>query len=246
MIEAAGDESRPHVTDRGPGRVALVTGGNRGIGLAVCRALADAGLLVLLGARDRRLGEAAAASLGERVRAVELDVADGRGARSAVARAAEEHGRLDVLVNNAGIYEDEGVPALDVDPEVVRRTFATNLFGPLVLAQVAAPLMRRQRYGRIVNLSSGYGRMDAQRAGLAAYKLSKLSLNGLTRILADELHGDGVLVNAMDPGWVRTRMGGAGASRTPEAAADTALWLATLPDDGPTGGFFRDRRAIPW
>lgn len=230
-------------------RVALVTGGNRGIGLEICRGLAAAGLTVLLGARDRRQGDEAAAALAGAgsVVPVRLDVDDRRSAAEAVENAVREHGRLDVLVNNAGVYPDEGVSALTVDPEVVLATFRTNTVGPLRLLQLAAGTMREAGYGRIVNVSSGGGQMESASSGTTlAYGLSKLALNALTRAAAAELRGSGVLVNALCPGWVRTRMGGSAAPRTAREGADTAVWLATLPDDGPTGGFFRDRRPIPW
>jgi NAD(P)-dependent dehydrogenase (short-subunit alcohol dehydrogenase family) len=155
--------------------------------------------------------------------------------------------RIDVLVNNAGVYLDEGVPGAAVAIEVVTETVETNLIGALRLSQLVIPGMRERRYGRIVNVSSGYGACDAMDGGgVLAYKVSKVGLNAMTRVLAAELQGSGVLVNAVDPGWVRTRMGGRSASRSPRQGAETAIYLATLPVDGPSGGFFRDRRQIPW
>jgi len=230
--------------------VAIVTGGNRGIGLEICRRLGEAGHFVLLTARDADAGADAASVLrveGHATQFFPLDVADEDSLRFLEPCIVSELGRVDVLVNNAGVYEDEGVPGLEVEIETVRRAMEANAFGALRLCQIVAPQMVRQGRGRIVNVSSGYGatrQMDA--GGVLAYKLSKLALNAVTRILADELRGTGVLVNAMDPGWVRTRMGGPSAPRSPGEAADTALFLATLPDDGPTGAFFRRRERVEW
>jgi NAD(P)-dependent dehydrogenase (short-subunit alcohol dehydrogenase family) len=230
--------------------VAVVTGGNRGIGFEICRKLGEAGYHVLLCARDEPSGSQAASGLreeGHEAQFFPLDVTSAESVEFLVRCVADELGRVDALVNNAGIYPDEGVAGLDVSVETARETMDTNAFGPLRLCQALAPFMRRRGYGRIVNVSSGYGKMEEmERGGVLAYKLSKLALNAVTRILADELRGTGVLVNAMDPGWVRTRMGGPSAPRTPAQAADTALWLATLPEGGPTGGFFYDRRPTGW
>ena len=232
-------------------RVALVSGGNRGIGLEICRGLAESGHLVAMGSRDRAAGARSLAELDRTVRdrllVVPLDVTDGDSARNAVAEVQARWGRVDVLVNNAGVYLDEGVPGMSVPIDVVETTLHTNLVGALRLSQLVIPGMRDRRFGRIVNVSSGYGRCDStDGGGVLAYKLSKIALNGMTRVLAVELQDSGVLVNAVEPGWVRTRMGGRSASRSPAQGADTAIYLATLPAKGPTGGFFRDRRRIPW
>ena len=166
---------------------------------------------------------------------------------SAIARVQSQWKQIDVLINNAGVYLDESESAITVPIEVVQTTLETNLVGALRLCQAVIPGMRQRRYGRIVNVSSGYGAQSSQDSGgVLAYKLSKLGLNAMTRVLAAELSGTGVLVNSMDPGWVRTRMGGRSAHRTPEQGADTALFLATLPPEGPSGAFFRDRRKIAW
>ena len=231
-------------------RIALVTGGNRGIGLEICRQLAQQGLTVILAARDASKGKAAVKALNEERLAVEfhrLDVTSCRSIRACVASVAERCGRIDVLVNNAGIMIDpRGSRFLDSKLDTYRDTFETNLYGPLQLAQAVVPVMKANRYGRIVNVSSGQGQLSEMSAGTPAYRMSKTALNALTRILAAEFHDNNILVNSMCPGWVRTAMGGESAPRTPEEGADTALWLATLPDDGPTGGFFRDRKPIPW
>ena len=240
-------QSRRGVTDR----VALVTGGNRGIGLEICRGLAELEHYVAMGSRDAAAGAQALAELDQKIRdrvtVVQLDVTDGESARRAIAQVQARWGPIDVLVNNAGVYLDEGVPGISVPIDVVETTLHTNLVGALRLAQLVIPGMRERRFGRIVNVSSGYGRCDStESGGVLAYKLSKIALNGMTRVLAVELEGAGVLVNAVDPGWVRTRMGGRSASRSPRQGADTAIYLATLPAKGPSGGFFRDRRQIPW
>jgi NAD(P)-dependent dehydrogenase (short-subunit alcohol dehydrogenase family) len=234
-------------------RTALVSGANRGIGFEIVRQLARLGVLAVIGARDPKDGVAAAEKLqseGLDVPVVALDVDREGSAAEAVAEVKRLYGRLDILVNNAAILIDEpgGFKAslFDLKAETVRRTMETNLIGPIRLIQAAAPLMREQEYGRIVNLSSGAGQLAEMGSGYPAYRMSKTALNALTRIAAAELGGGNIKVNAMCPGWVRTEMGGANAERSPEEGADTAVWLATLPDDGPTGGFFRDRKPIAW
>ena len=231
-------------------RIALVTGGNRGIGYEICRQLAASGLSVVLTARDASKGKAAAKTLhdaGFEVEFHRLDVASCRSIRACVAAVAERRGRIDVLVNNAGVVLDpRGSRFLDSKLDTYRDTLETNLFGPLQLAQAVVPLMKANRYGRIVNLSSGLGQLSEMGTGTPAYRISKTALNALTRIIAAEFRENNILANAMCPGWVRTDMGGERAPRTPEQAADTAVWLATLPNDGPSGGFFRDRKPIAW
>ena len=231
-------------------RIALVTGGNRGIGLEICRQLAAQGLAVVLTAREATKGKAAARALqddGLRAEFHRLDVTSCRSIRACVAAVAERRGRIDVLVNNAGVMIDpRGSRFLDSKLDTYRDTLETNLYGPLQLAQAVIPLMKANRYGRIVNVSSGQGQLTDMGAGTPAYRMSKTALNALTRILAAEFRMNNILVNSMCPGWVRTGMGGDSAPRSPEEGADTALWLATLPDDGPSGGFFRDRQSIPW
>jgi NAD(P)-dependent dehydrogenase (short-subunit alcohol dehydrogenase family) len=232
-----------------PPRVALVTGANRGIGRAIAGGLALGGLTVLFTARQPEQAAAAAAPLarqGLAVAAQSLDVTDPASVAAIAAWVAAEYGRLDVLVNNAGAYYDEDQAAISADLAIVQAALEVNLLGPWRLCQAFVPLMQRQRYGRIVNVSSGGGAFAEAAAGTPAYSVSKAGLNMLTVKLAAELVGSGVLVNAACPGWVRTAMGGPGAPRSPEEGADTPLWLATLPADGPSGGFFRDRQRIPW
>jgi len=227
-------------------RVALVTGGNRGIGLAVVHGLAENGVKVLLGSRDHRQGETAARRLlGKKllVEPVALNVAH----RESIDRLCNDLALrkvvVDVLVNNAGVYPQGGT--LDTDEAAFREAMEVHFFGPLRLCQRLVPSMRKRKYGRVVNVSSGYGAFSDGLEGPAAYSLSKAALNALTLKLSSEV-GPHIKVNAACPGWVRTRMGGSQAPRSPEKGADTIVWLATLGEDGPNGGFFRDRKAIAW
>jgi len=178
---------------------------------------------------------------------VRLDVTDPAQVKAVARDLRDRLGGLDVLVNNAGVLLDpRGGRFLDSRPATYERTLATNLLGPLLLAQAIVPLMIERGYGRIVNLSSGLGQLEEMGSGTPSYRISKAALNALTRIVAADTRGTGVLVNSMCPGWVRTDMGGAEAPRTVAQGADTAVWLATLPGDGPSGGFFRDRKPIRW
>jgi len=231
-------------------RVAVVTGGNRGIGFEICRGLARNELQVVLTCRDAKKGEDAAGRLrGEGLDVVSrvLDVTSEAEAKELAAWLELRYGRLDALVNNAGILIDpKGTRVLALELEVLRRTMETNAYGALIVSQALVPLMKRGGYGRIVNMSSILGQLQDMHAQTPAYRMSKTALNALTRIMAAELHGTGIKVNSMSPGWVRTEMGGSSAPRSIEEGADTAVWLATLPDDGPSAGFFMDRKAIAW
>jgi NAD(P)-dependent dehydrogenase (short-subunit alcohol dehydrogenase family) len=225
---------------------ALVTGGNRGIGLEACRQLAKAGLHVVLTARVAERGEEAARTLrdeGLEVSSEQLDVTDGASVDDCARRLAEAGVEIGVLVNNAGVYPTEGV--FSVDEETFRRALEINTLGPFRTCRAFVPAMVERGYGRVVNISSGGGSFG-EGIGPVAYGASKAALNALTVKVAEAVRGD-VKANAMCPGWVRTDMGGSGAPRSPEEAADTLVWLATLPPaDGPNGGFFRDRHPIPW
>jgi NAD(P)-dependent dehydrogenase (short-subunit alcohol dehydrogenase family) len=231
-------------------RVAVVTGANKGIGLEVARQLARRGLRVVLTSRDKARGEKAAKGLQKQDLEVEycrLDVTR-QASATALARYLErEYGRLDVLVNNAGIllgkYETS---VLDEKESLFREVLETNFYGALRVSRALVPLMQKRGYGRVVNLSSGLGQLDDMGDGVSAYRVSKTALNALTRMLAAATAADNILVNSMCPGWVRTDMGGPTASRSVEKGAETAVWLATLSDKGPTGGFFRDKKRIPW
>lgn len=231
-------------------RVAVVSGGNKGIGFEICRQLAAKGLRVVLTSRDPDKGRDAA----ERLRNEKLDVlfrvldVDSDDSVAALRGYLDlEVGRADVLVNNAGILIDSRSTSVVREPiETFRRTLETNFYGALRLCQALVPLMRRNHYGRIVNLSSGLGQLHDMGDGTPAYRVSKTALNALTRMLSVAMAGDDILVNSMCPGWVRTDMGGPNASRSAGQAAETAVWLAMLPHGGPSGGFFRDKQPIPW
>jgi NAD(P)-dependent dehydrogenase (short-subunit alcohol dehydrogenase family) len=228
-------------------RVALVSGANRGIGRQSTAELAGLGYRVVLGSRDLDKGEAAAREIGVNAVACQLDVTDDQSIMRCFAWIAAEYRRLDVLVNNAGIIGGGwSTSAVDVDLDQVRKTLETNFYGAWRLTQEALPLMRRNGYGRIVNLSSGMGQLSDMGGHSPAYRVSKTGLNALTRILTAELADENILVNSCCPGWVRSDMGGLNAPRSLEQGADTVVWLATLPDDGPRGGFFRNRQPIPW
>ena len=228
------------------GRVALVSGGNRGIGLEVCRRLAEEGMTVILGSRDEEQGRRAAEGLPGNVTVHQLDVADAGSVERIAASVQNDFGRLDVLVNNAGISNDDGQGGAEADLDRVKEALEANLFGAWRLCGVAIPHMRREGYGRIVNVSTGLAALEDMGGGSPGYRISKTGLNALTRILASELRGSGILVNAVSPGWVQTDMGGANANRTVEEGADGVVWAATLHNNGPTGGFFRDRRPVAW
>jgi NAD(P)-dependent dehydrogenase (short-subunit alcohol dehydrogenase family) len=220
-------------------RIALVSGASRGIGAEIARQLAsDHGFTVYAGARNP-------SQVAERdgVVPMELDVTDQTLVDAALERISSEAGRLDSLVNNAGVYGD-AVGAADYDLDRAHEVVEVNTFGPWRLIEAFLPLLRESDAPRVVNVSSGAGQLSDMNGGHAAYRLSKAALNALTRTLASDERW--LKVNTMCPGWVRTDMGGASATRSVEEGADTAVWLATLPDDGPTGGFFRDRKPIPW
>jgi len=238
-------------------RVALVTGANRGIGFAVAERLVQSEYTVILGARDEDKGSQARSEIGEHGRDVHdmlLDVTDATSIQAALGKIKDMFGRMDVLVNNAGIQIDGETTILELAQVTLQNTLETNAYGPLLLSQACIPLMKANGYGRIVNISSTLGALsdianpESPYTGVdsPAYRMSKTLLNAMTVLLAKELRGSNILVNSVCPGWVRTDMGGPRAPRSVEEAAETPVWLATLPDGGPTGGFFRDRQPIPW
>jgi NAD(P)-dependent dehydrogenase (short-subunit alcohol dehydrogenase family) len=237
-------------------RVALVTGANKGIGLEIARQLAREGITVFLGARDEARGRSAAEKLvgeGLDARPLRLDVADDASVAAAAAAFERDPGRLDVLVNNAGIAIDDGPPSR-VSLDALRRTYETNVFGVVRTIQAFLPLLRRSDDGRIVNLSSGLGSLSQNSdpnwefaaVKFLAYNSSKTAVNAITVQFAYELRDTRIKVNAADPGYVATDMNRNQGVRSVEQGAATPVRLATLPADGPTGGYFNDAGAIPW
>jgi len=231
-------------------KIAIVTGGNRGLGREIARQLLKSDMLVVIGARrqeslDEALG--ALAHEGGQVAGHLLDVVDTHSVQRFVQHVEKQHGAPSVLVNNAGVYpESRAAKVEDTPTSLWRETFETNLFGAVRMCREVVPHMRRLRHGRIVNISSGLGQLHQMGGGSPAYRVSKAALNALTATLAAEVADAGILVNSMSPGWVRTDMGGDMAPRSVEEGAETAVWLAQLPSNGPTGQFFRDRKPIPW
>jgi NAD(P)-dependent dehydrogenase (short-subunit alcohol dehydrogenase family) len=231
-------------------KIALVTGGNRGLGYETCKKLAQLGLKVLLGARDMNKGKSAAYQLNKKegldVKFYQLDVSDQNSICNVVKEVDREYGKLDILINNAAILYDTWQKAIDADLEVVNDALRTNLFGPWRMSQAFVPIMKTNKYGRIVNVSSLAGSLEyTNYGGTPAYSISKAALNMLTRKLAAELANTGILVNSVDPGWVATDMGGHG-GRPVQEGAKAIVWAATLSDDGPSGGFFCDGKVLPW
>jgi NAD(P)-dependent dehydrogenase (short-subunit alcohol dehydrogenase family) len=231
-------------------RVALVSGGNRGLGLQIVRELAGQGIRVVLGSRSVERGRRAIELLGDLADLVavrQLDVTDAASVAHLASWLGRRLGRCDVLVNNAAVLlEDDRDTAATIDLGLVRRTLETNVLGTWRLAQAVVPLMRAGRYGRIVNVSSDLASIAGIRCGLPAYRISKVAVNALTRMLSDEFAGHGILVNACCPGPARIDGRGDRGTVRLSVSADTAVWLATLPDDGPTGGFYRGRAQLDW
>ena len=225
---------------------ALITGASRGIGREVARQLAARGDRVIVTSRDTDAASRAAKEIGPRAVGHVLDTSDSRSIDAMVRFVEREIGALDVLVNNAAILLDEGKSIVDVEPREFEETWRVNTLGPFLMTKRLAPLLRKSRHGRVVNVSSGAGQLSSMTGYAPSYSTSKAALNAITILFANALRRDGVLVNCADPGWVRTDMGGRAAPRNVEQGADTIVWLATLPDDGPTGGFFYERKQIAW
>ena len=228
--------------------VIVVTGGNRGIGFEICRQLAARGATVILTARNAAAGAAASKKLAAQKLAVAchpLDVTDAKSIAALRDFVKDKYGRLDVLINNAGIIAKGEAPALKIDLATIRSTLETNTLGPLHVTQALAPLLERGKSARVINMSSGMGELSDNSGGHAAYRLSKTALNGVTAILAAELRG-AVAVNSVCPGWVKTDMGGPNADLDVADGADTAVWLALDAPQSLTGKFVRKRAVIAW
>lgn len=233
--------------------VAVVTGGNRGMGLATCKNLAERGFQVLMGCRNLESGEQAARDLREKelsVEAVKLDITSLEDINALAIYLTDKHGRVDVLINNAGILIDgqlgEAASICDVSADTLKKSFEVNTVGPVMLINALLPLMRQSGSANIVNISSGMGQLSDMGGQYAGYRISKTALNAVTAIFAAELEGSGITINAVCPGWVRTDMGGSKAERTLEEGVDTTIWLATSGDNQQSGGFYRDRQLIDW
>jgi NAD(P)-dependent dehydrogenase (short-subunit alcohol dehydrogenase family) len=227
--------------------VAVVTGANRGIGREVARQLAGHGFLVIAGSRNQDAGERAARQLdpaGRSVIARRLDVTDPATIQATADWTTQSLGRADVLVNNAAVHYDTWQQAWNADLAVVREALDTNLLGAWQTTQAFLPLLRRSAHARVVNVSSEGGSLSGMTGGTPAYSVSKAALNALTRLLAGELRADRILVNAVCPGWTDTDMGQGG--RPVADGAASVMWAVLLPDDGPTGGFYRDGQPLPW
>ena len=230
-------------------QIVLVTGANRGIGLAVVKKFLKLGHHVILSSRNKNDGVAETEKLGKEFPAItyhQLDVTKQKSIDQIFDYIVDRFGRLDVLINNAAINYDSWHSASEADIDDVNQTLDTNLIGPWRMCKKFIPLMKKNEYGRIVNVSSGAGAIEGMKGGTPGYSISKTALNVLTIKLAHELDDTGILINAVCPGWVRTKMGGSEAPRSVEQGAETIVWAGLLPDDGPQGKFFRDKIEIPF
>ena len=230
-------------------KIALVSGAKRGLGFEISKQLARSGVTVIMTDHDEVNGRKNTETLknkGLDVVFFPMEITELESIRLAREFVEKEYGRLDILINNAGIFIDEKISGLTVDAETVLTTFKTNTLGHLLVSQAFIPLMKKNRYGRIVNMASGLGTLEGMGGGYPSYRISKTALNAVTSILAAETKGTGILINSMCPGWCRTEMGGPFADRSAEKGAETAIYLAALPDNGPTGSCFRDKKKIHW
>ncbi len=239
---------RVNVQPKSDKKIVLVTGANRGIGFETSKQLSQLGLKVILTARDHVKGEHAAKELTDQgldVIFYKLDVSDKENIVNIYNTIEKKFSRLDVLVNNAAILYDSNQSTINADLDIVSRALKTNLYGPWLLCQAFIPLMKRNNYGRIVNVSSGAGSLHYMNGGTPAYGISKVALNALTKKLASELAGTNILVNSVDPGWVATDLGGKG-GRPVDEGAKGIIWACLLPNNGPSGGFFYEGQIEPW
>ena len=232
-------------------KIALVTGANRGIGQQICADLAAQNIQVILASRDLQKGEAAAQMIRAsqpqaQIVVHQLDVTSDASVNTLHDFVLKAYGRLDILVNNGAILIDDDVSIFNLDIPRLQATLEANLYGPLRLCQAFIPLMQTNGYGRVVNVSSEMGQLSDMGVGTAAYRISKTALNSLTTIFAAEVGRGNIKINCCTPGWVRTDMGGPSAHKSVAEGADTPVWLATLPDDAPTGQFFADRQTMAW
>jgi len=229
---------------------ALITGANRGIGKEIARQLAQRGFAVFIGSRDMAKGREAAEELcqaGYEATFIHLDVTDPVSIKNACGVLSQKADHLDVLVNNAGILEDHGENILKLNPELLDRALKSNVSGPIMIIQDFLPFLQKSSTGgRIINVSSGAGALHDMSTYAPAYSISKTALNAVTRQFAGALKAHSIAVNCVDPGWVRTDMGGAGASRPVEKGAETIVWLATEAPHHETGKFWHDKREIAW
>ena len=229
-------------------KIAVISGANRGIGLEIGKQLLETGWNVVFTARNMHEGRPMVNKLREKWKSAwyhQLDVTDEQSIHDLAEYVDDSCGRLDVLINNAGIMIDENHSAMDMDLEDLHKTMATNFYGPLMLTRAMIPYFKDSKDARVINVSSRMGQLSGMGSGHAAYRISKTALNALTVIMARELEAEGIMVNTMCPGWVRTDMGGAGASKSIEEGADTAVWLATA-DKIENGKFYAERKVIPW
>ena len=226
-------------------KIALVTGANRGIGFAIAQGLLKSDFMVIIGSRSLEKGKAAVEKLDSPfVSAVEIDIANDDSINKAFDELNGKIERLDVLINNAGIYPDNGFNILTIDRQLLTKTLNVNTFGAIKTTQIFLPLLEKADNARVINYSSGYGQLAGLSAGVPSYCLSKLAVNGATIMLADALYSKNITVNAVDPGWVSSDMGGANAPRTVEQGADTAVWLATVDRVKDSGKLWRDRSIV--
>ena len=229
-------------------KTAFVTGGNGGIGTAICEGLLKSGFKVFLAARNLEEGQAVVDKLSNfgPVELVQLDITDNQNIQAAVEQVGQRADSLDVLINNAGIYPDEGVDILTASRDLFNHTMNVNTFSSIVLTQAFVPLLEKSESPKVINMSSGNGQLEGISANVPSYSLSKMALNGASILLSRALKPKNIAVYVMGPGWVRTRMGGESAPRSPDQGADTAIWLATEGTMAQTGKFFRDRTEQPF